>query len=147
MRFIAFSSRYPQDKNYWHKDSRRRKHTEISELPAHCSSRCRSHRHNNLTGTRALSSTYQNTSGQTIFLTGSASTNGSGTGTIKCSAGPSFPAITLFENEATATMNYGRAAFACMIPDTYYYQISSSGAVGWPPASPIHEWIETMLPF
>lgn len=101
----------------------------------------------NLTGSRALNTTYQNTSGQTIFLTGSASTNGSSTGTIKCSAGPSFPAITLFENEATATMNYGRAAFACMIPDTYYYQISSSGAVGWPPASPIHEWIETMLPF
>ncbi len=93
---------------------------------------------NDVTATRALATTYQNTTTGTLYEFGYGSTTGGATGSIVCYDGTtSSLGSTPFGGSSTATINSGMASFSCFIPPGYYYEVVASGAV-----NAIGKWYE-----
>lgn len=91
----------------------------------------------NLVGSRFFNTTYQNTGGTALFVTGWGITAGSQVGNIACFDGPTSATLEVYSNEATATVNAGAAGFVCMVPNGFYYNVMSRDAVG-----PVGGWYE-----
>jgi hypothetical protein len=94
------------------------------------------------TGSRVWGSAYQNTSGTTMIISGYTTTpGGSATGNLTCMVGPSSPSLEVWGTEYTATVNNAPVAFFCIVPNTFYYSINSSGDIAATPS----KWIETTV--
>jgi hypothetical protein len=94
----------------------------------------------NLAGSRTSGTAYPNTTTLPMFVSGNMTTAGSSIGSIVCQDGTtSLPTLVLYSQEYTATVSGGAAAFSCLIPPSYYYEIIVSGAVGGTPSN----WYET----
>jgi hypothetical protein len=91
-----------------------------------------------VTGTRSLNTIYQNTTGTEMIVTGWATTRGSSVGHLNALVGvTSPPLLAVWGNEYTATISAGFAGFNFTVPNNYFYQITSSGAI-----TGVGNWIE-----
>lgn len=96
----------------------------------------------NVTASRAWATSYQNTTGATLIVSGYTTTpNGSSVGTITCLTGASSPTLEVWGNEYTATVASAPVAFFCIVPNTYYYEMTVSGDIASSPSN----WIETTV--
>jgi hypothetical protein len=84
----------------------------------------------NVTSERAFNTPAQNVRGQSIGVSGYATTAGSSVGNIATAVGPTSGSLgAVWENEATATESGGAAGFVCFVPAGYWYTIIPAGAV------------------
>lgn len=98
---------------------------------------------NVVTGSRTNNTTYHNTSGGIMLISGAFSTDGGGglVGNIGVLIGASSPTTVVFANQATATENLGDAGFYGAVPNGWFYSVNiSSGVTG-----PVHYWVETII--
>jgi hypothetical protein len=93
------------------------------------------------TGARSFGTTYQNTTGGAIYVSGCGFTNGSSVGSLTGLVGVSTPTLQVFGMEYTATVNSGQAGFGFMVPSGYFYTINATGAING--TSPV--WTETQV--
>lgn len=95
---------------------------------------------NDVSGTHAVGTAKQNTTAWPMFVGGSLSTSGSGTGSITVAQGPSAFSMTLIDwkNQSTATVSSGSAGFSAVINPGYWYVVQVSGAV----TTTIQSWTE-----
>lgn len=94
-----------------------------------------------VSGSRAFGTTYHNTTGAALLATGWGITSGSSTGNIACLVGPSSPSLTVWENDATATLSSGHSAFFCPVPNGYFYTVAVGGAVN----GGVGRWVESVF--
>lgn len=90
-----------------------------------------------VTGLRAFSTTYQNTSGGEMWVTGYGLTSGGSTADIDCLIGSGSPITSVWGNEATATVSGGKAGFSFPVPNSYFYAINVTGAI-----TSVGTWVE-----
>ena len=98
---------------------------------------------NVVTGSRTNNTTYQNTSGGIMLVSGAFFTDAGGgnVGNIGVLIGLSSPTTVVFANQATATENSGDAGFYGAVPNGWFYSVNiSSGVTG-----PVHYWVETII--
>ena len=98
----------------------------------------------NFTSSRFLDTVYQNTTGSNIYVSGNAQiTGGAGDSEISCLDGPdSGVADTVWSTTAAFTVSGEPVGFTCIIPNTYYYEISEDHDIATTPIN----WYETTLP-
>jgi hypothetical protein len=93
---------------------------------------------NNVTGSRALNTIYNNASASPMTFSGYATTSGSATGRVRVLIGSSSPPTLVdWGNEATATVSGGDAGFRGEVPPGWYYELTSTGAI-----TGIGSWLE-----
>lgn len=93
-------------------------------------------------GGRVDHTTYQNTTGGVLMLSGSFSTTGSSTGNITVSIGAtSGLGSTVWNIEVTATVSGGAAPFYGFVPNGWYYRVDTANAV----TSTVQSWVEIVL--
>jgi prefoldin subunit 5 len=92
-------------------------------------------------GGRAFNTMYQNTSGGPMYVTGYGVTSGSSVGGVNCYTGPGAPTVLVYSNTCTATVNNGQAGFSMLVPNTWYYSVTATGAVD----GGVGAWIETTI--
>lgn len=83
-----------------------------------------------VTATRALGGTYQNTTGIDMEISGYCDTSGGGTGAIQAVIGTATPTNTIWSSAYTATLAGGRAGFNFYVPNTYFYTLNTVGGLG-----------------
>jgi len=97
---------------------------------------------NDVTGSRSWGTGFTNSTGSMLIVSGFTTTpGGSSTGTITCMVGPSSPSLEVWGNEYTATVNNAPVAFFCIVPNTFHYEITTSGDIASTPS----KWIETTV--
>jgi hypothetical protein len=94
-----------------------------------------------VTGSRAWSSVYQNTTGLPMSVDGyGLAVTGSSTNNISCFVGTtSTPTIEPFSQTGTATVSGGAASFHLLAPNNSYYECFKVNDMAGSPAS----WVET----
>ena len=93
-------------------------------------------------GGRAANTVYQNTSGGVLFISGAMATVGSSVGAIAVVIGAtSSPTTGVWQNEATATQSGGSAGFYAAVPNGWYYEVVTVGAV----TPTVQVWAETVI--
>jgi hypothetical protein len=93
-------------------------------------------------GGRAAGTIYQNTSVGVLYVSGAMRTTGSSVGLVVVKVGPtSSPTINAWQDSSTATVDGGAAGFCAMVPNNYYYEVATSGAV----SGTVLSWTETVL--
>ena len=102
-----------------------------------------------VTGSRALGTNYQNTSGKTMLVTvsvlhsvTSATQTAVNIAYVKASSPPDTPICSILTAYATAEV-YHRLSMSFPVPDTYYYKVSDEDSNGG--ASTLSSWTETTL--
>ena len=91
---------------------------------------------NDVTGLRAFSTAYQNTSGMTLCVSMTGLSHGSATGFLASLIGPANPpANRVSRNENTASVEGAECAMTVMVPPGWWYEILSGGDIygigGW----------------
>jgi hypothetical protein len=95
-----------------------------------------------VTGSRAWGTVYQNTSANTIYVSGYGSSTGSSTNNIAAVIGPtSSPTLSVFSQTNGATTSGGTSPFSFIVPAGYYYEVTKTNDVTSSPT----KWIETAL--
>ena len=90
-----------------------------------------------VTGSRALNTTYQNTSGKTMCVIVSVGNGGGGVGTTVAYTDSSNPPTGTIVASMSNNPNTqgGTSSFTFMVPNNYYYYVGSN-------ASPLLQWTE-----
>jgi hypothetical protein len=81
------------------------------------------------TGSRIFGTTYQNTAGAVMHVSGYGTTSGSSTSNMSCRIGISSPSTVEYSSDVNATVSSGHAGFTCDVPDQWYYSVTASGAI------------------
>lgn len=95
----------------------------------------------NLVGSRSFGSTFQNTTGKTMYVSGYGITpSGSGTSQMSCLDGPSSPTLPIGGcGQSNSTVSGGHTAFSFIVPNTYFYEVTFTGT----DAGSLSVWVET----
>ena len=93
-----------------------------------------------VTGARFVNTPYQNTTSAPMFIQGSVSTSGSGTGNILVAQGLTSGFLPWVgpANQATATVANGDAGFSATIMPGYWYIVQTTGVIN----RGVHHWTE-----
>lgn len=85
-----------------------------------------------VTGSRSFTTVFTNTTTSALYVSGYANTaSGGSLGTITCNIGPTTGlGEKVWSQINTATNVPGDIGFTCMVPASYSYQITTSGAIG-----------------
>lgn len=96
-----------------------------------------------LSGSRVLGTVYQNTTLCGLKVSGYATiTSGSGDSTVTCKVGvSSTPGITDFATTITGTTTGEPVGFWCLVPPSYYYEVTFTNIISTTPGS----WVETPI--
>lgn len=94
----------------------------------------------NLSGSKAFGASYQNTSGLKMWVSAYGATGGSGTSEFSCLDGVSSPSAIIAAIQQNATAGSTNSGVSCLIPPSYYYEITATGTAA--PGSPAG-WFET----
>jgi|SRR6185312_3147618 len=82
------------------------------------------------TALRNFNTVYQNTSGAEMWVTGWALTGGSSTASLSALVGSTSPGVAfVWGQDFTATLSGGKAGFTFVVPDGYFYELQTSGAI------------------
>ena len=93
-----------------------------------------------VTGSRSIGSTYQNTSGSLMIVSGFGSTTGSAWAAVTCTIGPSSPTLAVYAAQYGATTDTEPAGFFCAVPNNYFYSVTTTGTATFS----LTKWIETL---
>lgn len=94
----------------------------------------------NLAGSRSFGSTFQNTTGKTMYVSGYGITpGGSGTSQMNCFDGPSSATSPLGCGQSNSTVAGGHTAFSFIVPNTYFYEVTFTGT----DVGSLSVWVET----
>lgn len=91
-----------------------------------------------VTSSRSINGTYQNTTNGLLYMSGTVSTSGSSTGSYYIWQGTSSPTLSGYGNTATATVSGGSPGFFEAILPGYFYQLRSAD----PAITGISKWTE-----
>lgn len=90
---------------------------------------------------RAVNTTYQNTSSSMVFASGFFSTSGSAETNLTCFIGPSSATTPVAGWQYGATTGSANAGFNCLVPAGWFYQIAAAGSATLTAGS----WYETTI--
>lgn len=95
----------------------------------------------NIAGSRSFGSTFQNTSGKTMYVSGYGLTpGGSGTSQTSCFDGPSSASSPIGGcGQSNSTVAGGHTAFSFIVPNSYFYEVTFTGT----DAGSLSVWVET----
>ncbi len=96
----------------------------------------------NVTSSRVFGTTYQNTTGGEMVVSGNAVQIGSGTGELFCNIGTASPTDQVFANSWGATVDGYPSGFNFTVPNGYFYSITISGNI-YPLTTTGSFWWET----
>lgn len=91
-----------------------------------------------VTGSRALGTTYQNTTTSPMYLSGwGVNGGGSGDSAITCLNGPSTASLSVWADTTTGTVSGEMVGFACFVPPGYFYELTATNLI-----TSIGKWVE-----
>lgn len=99
------------------------------------------------TSSRAFGTTYQNTTGGVLSVTGWGVTSGSSVGSVRALIGPASPTSPAFANTTAATVNNGACGFSFTVPAGWFYEIVANDLTNGM-GSAVHAvgcWLETQI--
>jgi fibronectin-binding autotransporter adhesin len=96
---------------------------------------------NDVTGSRSFGTTYTNSSGGVMYVTGYGNTRGSAVGSVACFVNGDAD----FANTATATIDGGACGFSFVVPSGGTYQIQANTLASDTGVTGVGKWIETVV--